>query len=85
MKTTIELPDPMFKQLKVVVAERGVTLKAFIIDALHEKLTATPPNAPINPPWMRGFGKLSHLKTENARIQKLISQEFDVLEEEDLK
>lgn len=84
MKTTIELPDPMFKQLKVAVAERGVTLKTFIIDALREELTKTT-HTPINPPWMNGFGKLSHLKTENARIQKLISQEFDVLEEEDLK
>ena len=38
MKTTIELPDALFRQSKSLAAARGVTLKRFFTEALEEKL-----------------------------------------------
>ncbi len=34
MKTTIELPDDLFQQAKVMAAERGTTLKDIMVQAL---------------------------------------------------
>ena len=34
MKTTIEIPDPLFRKAKSRAAERGQTLRAFVADAL---------------------------------------------------
>ena len=38
MKTTIELPDVMFRQAKALAGARGVTLKRFFTEALEEQL-----------------------------------------------
>jgi hypothetical protein len=35
MRTTVDLPDPLFRQVKSVAALRGSTLKEFIQDALQ--------------------------------------------------
>jgi metal-responsive CopG/Arc/MetJ family transcriptional regulator len=36
MRTTVDLPDPLFRQVKSVAALRGSTLKEFIQDALQQ-------------------------------------------------
>lgn len=84
MKTTIEIPDALFRKAKSQAAERGQTLKTLITEALHEKLIAKgPKSVAIEPPWMRGFGQLQHLRKETARIQKTIDDTFEVTEPED--
>ncbi|MDP3071523.1 MAG: hypothetical protein Q8N18_14635 [Opitutaceae bacterium] len=35
MKTTIELPDPLFRRAKVVAAQRGTTLRGLVIEGLR--------------------------------------------------
>lgn len=42
MKTTLEIPDPLFRKVKSTAAERGQSLKDFVTDALRDKLA---PNA----------------------------------------
>lgn len=84
MKTTIEIPDPVFRRAKAKAAERGQALREFVTEALQEKLAGRrPPSGADTPPWMRGFGRLRPLRRETARIQRLIDQEFDVVEPED--
>ena len=84
MKTTIELPDAVFRKAKSKAAERGQSLKAFITEALQEKLSArTVRTAAEQPSWMHGFGKLRPLRRETARIQAAIDKEFETLEPED--
>lgn len=39
MRTTVDLPDPLFRQVKSVAASRGSSLKEFIQEALHHALT----------------------------------------------
>ena len=84
MKTTIEIPDPLFRKAKSKAAERGQTLKEFVADALQEKLAVTGSMArPGEPEWMQGFGKLRRLRKETARIQAGIDEAFEVIEPED--
>jgi hypothetical protein len=84
MKTTIDIPDALFRRAKSKAAESGQTLKEFVSEALRVKLarkTRTDPSG--EPDWMEGFGKLRHLRKETARIQERIREAFDVVEPED--
>lgn len=38
MKTTLEIPDPLFRKIKSTAAMKGVTLKEFFTEAVKEKL-----------------------------------------------
>ncbi len=84
MKTTIEIPDPVFRKVKSTAAERGQSLKEFVTDALREKLSANAGEPGSgDPPWMQGFGKLRRLHEETTRIEARIEAAFDVIEPED--
>jgi hypothetical protein len=84
MKTTIELPDPLFRKVKSKAAERGQTLKQFVTEAVQEKLAATSSRSvSAEPEWMQGFGKLRRLRGESVRIRERIEEEFEVIEPED--
>ena len=87
MKTTIELPDALFRQSKSLAAARGVTLKCFFTEALEEKLRRSIEGgsaANEEPPWMAGFGALSDIRDENRRVLELIEDEFERLSPEDV-
>jgi hypothetical protein len=84
MKTTIEIPDVLFRSAKANAAQRGQSLKEFVTEALQEKLVGLQDRSPPREPaWMTGFGKLRRLRRETARIQARIEEEFEVLEPED--
>ena len=83
MKTTIEIPDILFRKAKSKAAERGQTLKQFMTEALQDKLMKSREVARAGPEWMNGFGKLRLLRKETARIQKRIDETFEVIEPED--
>ena len=84
MKTTIEIPDPLFRRAKSKAAERGQSLKDFVTEALQERLAAGANRAAgSDPEWMKGFGKLRRLRRETARIQSRIDDAFGVIEPED--
>ncbi len=84
MKTTLELPDPLFRQAKATAAARGQSLKDFVTEALREKMApAARGAAAIEPEWMRGFGALKQLRRETAQVQAVIDAEFGVIEPED--
>jgi hypothetical protein len=84
MKTTVEIPDPLFRRAKSRAAQRGVSLKQIVTEALREKLAHDASGGvSTEPPWMRGFGKLSHLRRETGRVQARIDDTFEVVELED--
>jgi hypothetical protein len=84
VKTTIEIPDPLFRRAKSRAAERGQTLKELVTEALQEKLAARTGQAgPSEPEWMQGFGKLRRLRKETKRIQARVDEVFEVIEPED--
>ncbi len=80
MKTTIEIPDALFRHAKSAAAERGIPLRALVSEALADKLR---PPAGQDKPWMKTFGKLRSLRKETARINRIIEKEFGQIEAED--
>ena len=87
MKTTIELPDAIFRQAKALAAARGVTLRPLLTKALEDRLrrhTHRERADNTEPPWMAGFGALSDLSDENRCILEFIEGEFERLSPEDL-
>jgi hypothetical protein len=81
MKTTLEIPDPIFRRAKAVAAERGIPFRALVSEALAEKLRAQHKQA--SKPWMKSFGKLRALHKETAKINRIIEEEFGQIEPED--
>jgi hypothetical protein len=81
MKTTLEIPDPIFRRAKAVAAERGIPFRALVSEALADKLRAQKDGE--NKPWMDSFGKLRHLHKETVRINRIIENEFNRIETED--
>jgi hypothetical protein len=81
MKTTLEIPDFLFRRAKSVAAERGIPLREFVTEAVRDKLNST--GRIEDKPWMAAFGKLRQLKHETTRINRAIEEEFEQIEPED--
>jgi metal-responsive CopG/Arc/MetJ family transcriptional regulator len=73
MKTTLEIPDELLEEAKAAAAQSGISLRAFVSEALRDKLAEA---AKCEKPWMASFGKLSSLRSETARINRVIEEEF---------
>lgn len=80
MKTTVEIPDAMFRRATADAAVQGMSLTQFVNEALEEKLRSCTGGAVAGqavPPWMAGFGALADLSDENRRLLDLIDNEFE--------
>jgi hypothetical protein len=80
VKTTLEIPDPIFRRAKSVAAQLGIPLRAFVTEAVTEKLEA---GLKEEKPWLRLAGGLKHLHKETVRINRIIKSEFEKIEPED--
>jgi hypothetical protein len=80
VKTTLEIPDPIFRRAKSAAAERGVAFREFVTEAVKEKL-ATRKKA-RQKPWLKHAGKLKHLRKETARIERIIEEETERIDPE---
>ncbi|MBS1842513.1 MAG: hypothetical protein JSS69_10770 [Acidobacteria bacterium] len=80
MKTTLEIPDSVFRRAKSVAAERGIALREFVTEAVKEKLSADAKSA--EKPWISHLGKLKHLKRETRRINKRIEEDSERIDPE---
>ena len=81
MKTTLEIPDALFRRAKSAAAEQGIPLRELVSEALAEKLGA---QGRQDKPWLKSFGKLRSLRKETAQINRVIEEEFGRIEPEDL-
>lgn len=81
MKTTLEIPDPIFRRAKSAAAERGIPFREFVTEAVKDKLATDAKT--MERPWMAAFGKLRHLRKETAKIDRIIEEEFEQIEAED--
>ena len=82
MKTTLEIPDALFRRAKSAAAERGIPFRELVSEALSEKLVV---KVAGSKPWMKSFGGLKALRQETKHIGQIIDQEFDQVEAEDLE
>lgn len=75
MKTTIEIPDHLLRQIKTLSAEHGFSLRQFVTQALLDRVNWMKKQK-TEKPWMKAFGALKHLHQENKKIAKEIEEEF---------
>ena len=78
VKTTLEIPDYLFRRAKSVAAERGIPLRQFMTEAVQEKLRTTSQDKP----WMKHLGKLKHLRKERKQIDERVQQAFENIDRE---
>jgi hypothetical protein len=83
VKTTIDIPDELFRLAKARASLRGISLRQFVTDTLRARLEREEKLArATDPPWMKGFGGLADLAGETGRIRALIEKEFESIETE---
>jgi hypothetical protein len=75
MKTSLEIPDAIFRLAKSKAAEQGIPLGQFVTEAVEVKLKTAP--AAGQKPWMKHLGKLKDLRKETVRINKVIEHAFE--------
>ena len=78
VKTTLEIPDFLFRRAKSVAAERGIPLRQLVTEALQEKLKTTSPERP----WMKHLGKLKHLHKDRKTVEKRVEEAFEQIDQE---
>ena len=78
MKTTLEIPDFLFRRAKSVAAERGIPLRQLVTEAVQEKLKTTSRDRP----WMKHLGKLKHLHKERKQIDRRVEEAFERIDPE---
>ena len=83
MKTTLEIPEPLFRKAKATAARQGRTLKQLVQEALSEKVARANGASSRQKPWMALAGGLKHLRSENRRIECAIVAEFENIEPKD--
>lgn len=82
VKTTIEIPDPLFRKAKAEAAGRGQTLKDFFTEAVRDRLQRQDELPSVGKPWEGAFGGLRDLHLENRRIDRIVASEFETIDEE---
>ena len=80
MKTTLEIPDPLFKRVKARAAMDGLKLKDLVSSALSAYLTKPKPSAAEEAkrcpfPLVRGKGGPLMKQMSNETIAKLEEEE----------
>ena len=80
MKTTLEIPDPVFRRAKSKAAERGIPLRDYVTEAVMDKLASDAKSS--EKPWVKHMGKLKHLRKETARINRLIEEDSEKVDSE---
>ena len=78
MKTTLEIPDSLFRLAKSVAAERGIPLRQFVTEAVQDKLRFPPQEKP----WTKHLGKLKHLRKERKQIEERVEGAFEQIDRE---
>jgi len=81
MKTTLELPDELFRRAKATAALRGASLKDLMTEALLDHLEEQAPRDSTQPGWRRVFGKAR--PEEVAEVDAVIDEEFGRIDPDD--
>ena len=81
MKTTLDIPDPLFREAKMVAARDGTTLRAVVTEALEAELKRRGP-AGGGSPLPRAFGGMRHLRDASDDISRSVEAAFEHVDEE---
>lgn len=78
MKTTVEIPDPLYRQIKARAALKGQTVRAYLTDALKDKIKSEAKNRNKKPGWLKLAGGLPDKAVRE--IQDIIDEEFSKID-----
>jgi hypothetical protein len=81
MKTTLEIPDELFREMKAAAALRGMKLREFVADAISEQLARM---KSVDSRWANRLPpRPKAAKSEIRRIHRLIEEESEGVDTED--
>ena len=86
VRTTIELPDPLFREVKATAASQGMLLKDYVTEALQDKLAKRSTHA--EKPWMKFAGIAANdpeMVAELRRIEQIVDENFEQIDAEEWK
>ncbi len=78
MKTTVELPDHLLRDAKATASARGQTLRAFVGDAIADRVRLLRDGGDEKP-WMRHLGACLDHADELDGIERIIEEEFETV------
>lgn len=81
MKTTLDIPDALYREAESAAARQGIPLREFVTQAVSDKLKSQAKTE--EKPWMKHFGRLAHLRDELDRIDQVIEEEFEQIDLQD--
>lgn len=73
VKTTLEMPDSLFRRAKASAARKGQTMTAFVTAAIEAKLKSDE-QSPEERPWMNFAGAFKDSSDESERILQAIAE-----------
>ena len=84
MRTTIDIPDPLFRRIKSVAASKGLSLKEFINSAAVRELERLERPAEQNAGWgsfpLVPSGRSTKVPLTNDKVLELLAEdELDAL------
>ena len=85
MRTTIEIPDALFRRTKAEAALSGKSLKSFVIEALREALERgdDDPDEQVETGWRSVFGKATAAQVK--QVDAIVDSEFSSINLESWK
>jgi len=78
MKTTLAIPDSIFRRAKSKAAKQGISLRQFVIDALRDKLKSAAMATQHS--WIKPGAKPASLRPANRQMDALIAEVFGQVE-----
>ncbi len=87
MKTTVEIPDLLYRQIKARAALKGQSIKDFLVEAVRTKIASDKPASKKlqmkKTGWEAAFGAAD--PKEVAEVQRIIDEEFSKINPDDWK
>jgi len=84
VKTTLEIPNSLFRRAKATAARRGQTMQAFVTSAVESKLNSDA-KAEEEKPWIAFAGVFEDDKKKSQSILTAIKEVCEQVDPEDWK
>lgn len=81
MKTTLEIPDALFRATKARAAHRGESLKAYVCEALRARLEKEGAGFDEAPGWRKVFGRAR--ADEVREVDAVLDDDLERVDPED--
>jgi hypothetical protein len=81
MRTTIDMPDELFRRTKATAALAGETIKEFVTTAVRERLERQAPGSARSVGWRAVFGLARVEDTE--QVDRIIRADLEEVNPED--